>query len=900
MAAAATAAVSSAVEDDDPVVRLARLLPTDCLNAMWLDCALCEGSDGSRDLFVHDLCVSRECSVTGAVDTVTMAPLLVCCKCASAAGDSGHYQRANATAEAMVRTRFNTRRDRCTPSHWLQPYFGQHEEAQRLRPRERALWVERWLLQWPLLNMPLAYEYNAVKAARAASDKALVLYLNICLAVDQDPDERAFMPPLYLLLAEQPAVRKLTNAALAFRVLLCQTKHLPRLGQAAHVGCCVDCGRPAALLSLAIAERVCFLCAAVHTLLDLPCQPQDSVLASSSGAPLDDAALQALQHVWVQRTEFALNNWLTNTADEPDEDEEEAQEVEALTLSWVSQSSIHFPHARRLVPVSSADFRPGLLLYGAARVQADTPLAQRLQFARLKYGQAAFVEEAAAAHAPPIAGVLEVVGERQLRWAQRVLHLQKRLEELQQQQHVSGEADDAAALQQQAAERKHMLQQAMSALEQQRRVLEAQLQEVNTSMQRLHVSSEQQYECTSVVAAAAAAIGPQLSSSAASRASSTVNEPSVATIASAAAASESALVDTPELLLLQHLDMASFGMPTPPSASSSSNSSSTPAAAPVTGGRVPASERGASAAAACLNANSPWASTASYSSSEKTLSTVALRDPSFAARAHWTAVGSSPEARHKAALSLGALALVSTPGPRSSDSAVADVRRVLNLPDNAHRHGSARANKSDSRAEHALAQAFHNRTTVKLPAHQAAHIAAGAEYLAAHKHALSTSFIRASKAIYASARHEDGSKVVDARIFNMGRGSGGGGGGASSGSSGGNSTRSNAGVSAPTVSVAGYTRADGTRVSAYTRHPARPSAAAAVAPDPPPGCSKSGSSIYSTPERSSSGRSYASSSSSSAGTVHVSSYTRSNGTVVAGYSRSSPGSGSGGGGRSRK
>ena len=107
----------------------------------------------------------------------------------------------------------------------------------------------------------------------------------------------------------------------------------------------------------------------------------------------------------------------------------------------------------------------------------------------------------------------------------------------------------------------------------------------------------------------------------------------------------------------------------------------------------------------------------------------------------------------------------SQPGPKYSEDTVRNIRDVLHSRDNSYYYGESTANAADTVAEHAFLRGD------PLSPRQAEHIQMGAKYLASVKDDLPQGFMNEAKKYYGAAKDEDGNKVVDTRIFNMGRGS---------------------------------------------------------------------------------------------------------------------------------
>ncbi len=123
--------------------------------------------------------------------------------------------------------------------------------------------------------------------------------------------------------------------------------------------------------------------------------------------------------------------------------------------------------------------------------------------------------------------------------------------------------------------------------------------------------------------------------------------------------------------------------------------------------------------------------------------------------------------RHKFDCELAAAIAAYTPGPRMSADTIKEIRNLMSHGDNVHLHPSKDSNDgNDKNAAKAILEAYLNSEKVRLPPHQAAHIRAGGEWLASHKHELPSGFISTAKKIYQNALDTEGHQVVDGRMFN--------------------------------------------------------------------------------------------------------------------------------------
>ncbi len=123
--------------------------------------------------------------------------------------------------------------------------------------------------------------------------------------------------------------------------------------------------------------------------------------------------------------------------------------------------------------------------------------------------------------------------------------------------------------------------------------------------------------------------------------------------------------------------------------------------------------------------------------------------------------------RHKFDCELAAAIAAYTPGPRMSADTIKGIAKLMSHGDNVHLYPSKDSNDgNDKDAAKALMKAYLHQTVVSLPPHQAAHIRAGGEWLASHKHELPPGFINTAKKMYHYVQDTEGHQVVDGRMFN--------------------------------------------------------------------------------------------------------------------------------------
>ncbi|CAF3084243.1 unnamed protein product [Rotaria sp. Silwood2] len=122
--------------------------------------------------------------------------------------------------------------------------------------------------------------------------------------------------------------------------------------------------------------------------------------------------------------------------------------------------------------------------------------------------------------------------------------------------------------------------------------------------------------------------------------------------------------------------------------------------------------------------------------------------------------------RHKFDCELAAAAAAYSRGPTYSGSTVDQYARNLSSRDNFHYYGSAASNIGHDRSSvNQVLQSRYYDKPVVLNSHEASHIRAGADWLAAHKDEFSNGFIKSASSLYENVYDQDGHKVVDRRAF---------------------------------------------------------------------------------------------------------------------------------------
>jgi hypothetical protein len=129
--------------------------------------------------------------------------------------------------------------------------------------------------------------------------------------------------------------------------------------------------------------------------------------------------------------------------------------------------------------------------------------------------------------------------------------------------------------------------------------------------------------------------------------------------------------------------------------------------------------------------------------------------------------GDDHVARHQFDCQLAAAAAGYSCGPYYSDSTINQYARNLASRDNFYYYGSSVSNYGHDRtAVNKVLQSASSGERMVLTQHEAAHIRAGATWLANHKYEFSQGFINSAvQNLYANVYDQNGHKVVDGRKF---------------------------------------------------------------------------------------------------------------------------------------
>jgi hypothetical protein len=157
-----------------------------------------------------------------------------------------------------------------------------------------------------------------------------------------------------------------------------------------------------------------------------------------------------------------------------------------------------------------------------------------------------------------------------------------------------------------------------------------------------------------------------------------------------------------------------------------------------------------------------YGSRPTFSSGEKTYSTGEFRRNFPSSTAY-----QGDRMRHVYDLELAAAAAAYSSGPRYGDDRMASMRATLNGSDNCHYYGGVgtAANDRDHAAATKVLRSAQTGEHVVLSSHEAAHIRAGANWLADHKGDFRRGFVNQASQMYANVYDSDGRKVVDRRKF---------------------------------------------------------------------------------------------------------------------------------------
>ncbi len=121
--------------------------------------------------------------------------------------------------------------------------------------------------------------------------------------------------------------------------------------------------------------------------------------------------------------------------------------------------------------------------------------------------------------------------------------------------------------------------------------------------------------------------------------------------------------------------------------------------------------------------------------------------------------------RHKLDLEFVTGVAAAMPGGTYGGESLEKMAEVLRQADNCHEYGTDSSNMRDRRAINKVMRAYHSSEPAVLSPYEAAHVAAGASFLAAHKAEFTDAFIAKASEFYEFAVDESGRKVVDRRTL---------------------------------------------------------------------------------------------------------------------------------------